>query len=154
MDQILEKTEIILPKSMIDAELQQEWQSMLQRMGAREEQILPFLQKDGNSKEEIMEKWTPDAEKKIKHQLIMGKLIELEKLEASDGEIDEEISKRAADSGISEEEYKNSIGEARLKQYLKNEIVMKKLFDFLLENAKITKGEKIKYADLIKGESV
>jgi trigger factor len=153
IDQVLEQvtaaTAVEIPKSMIKAELEDDWHQMLHRMGATEEQILPFLNKDGNSKEAIMGQWAPEAERKARIKLVVGKLLETEKMEVTDAEIEEKIVSSAAGYNMSPEDYKKTVGEDKLKQYLKGDMAMEKLFDFLLENAKISKGEKTSYSELV-----
>lgn len=149
LEQITANATLEIPKSMINAELEDDWHQMLHRMGATEQQILPFLNKDGQTKEAIMSQWAPEAERKARIKLVVGKLMETEKMEVSDEEIEEKIAESAAGYQMSPEDYKKTVGEDKLKQYLKGDMAMEKLFDFLLENAKITKGDKTSYSELV-----
>ena len=151
VDKLVETSDITLPSSMIKAELENNWRNFLQQSQTQEDQMLKFLEMQGQTKEQMMENWKENAEKSLKTQLIFNKIIEDEKIEASDEEMDEEIKKQAEMYNMPVEDLKKSFGEAGLKEYLSNDLKQKKLIDFLLENAKVTKDdEKIDYSDLIK----
>ena len=65
--------------------------------------------------------------------------------------MDEEIKKQAEMYNMPVEDLKKTFGEAGLKEYLSSDIKQKKVADFLLANAKITKSEdKVDYDDLMK----
>ncbi|OQY31978.1 MAG: trigger factor [Spirochaetaceae bacterium 4572_59] len=151
VDKLLESSDITLPASMIKAELENNWKNFLQQSQTQEEQMLQFLQMQGQTKEQMLENWKEAAEKSLKSQLIFNKIIEDEKIEASDDEMNKEIEKQAEMYNMSVEDLKKSFGEAGLKEYLSNDLKQKKLIDFLLENATVSKdAEKIDYTDLMK----
>jgi len=151
VDKLVETSDIILPASMIKAELENNWRNFLQQSQAQEEQMLQFLQMQGQTKEQLLESWKENAEKSLKTQLIFNKIIEDEKIEISDSEMEEEITKQAEMYNMPVEDLKKSFGEAGLKEYLSSDLKQKKLIDFLLKNASVTKdAEKIDYSDLMK----
>ncbi len=151
VDKLVETSDITLPASMIKAELESNWRNFLQQSQTQEEQMLRFLEMQGQTKDQMMENWKENAEKSLKTQLIFNKIIEDEKIEASEEEMDEEIKKQAEMYNMPVEDLKKSFGEAGLKEYLSSDLKQKKLIDFLLENAKVSKdAEKIDYSDLIK----
>ena len=151
VDKLVETSDITLPASMIKAELENNWRNFLQQSQTQEDQMLKFLEMQGQTKDQMMDNWKENAEKSLKTQLIFNKIIEDEKIEASDDEMNEEIKKQAEMYNMPVEDLKKSFGEAGLKEYLSNDLKQKKLIDFLLENAKVSKdAEKIDYSDLIK----
>ena len=151
VDKLVEASDITLPVSMVKAELENNWRNFLQQSQMPEEQMMKFLEIQGQTKEQMLEGWKENAEKSLKTQLIFNKIIEDEKIEVSDDEMEEEIKKQAEMYNMPVEDLKKSFGEAGLKEYLSNDLKQKKLLDFLLENAKVTKdSEKVDYSDLIK----
>ena len=60
-----------------------------------------------------MKNGRPAAEKNVKSYLITEKLIEVEKIEVSDEEVDEEIKKQAESAGMSYEDTKNYFEQER-----------------------------------------
>lgn len=150
IDKLVESSEIDLPSSMIKAEQENNWRNFLQQSGTQEEQMLQFLEMQGQTKEQMLENWKENAVKSLKSQLIFNKIIEDEKIEVSDEEMDEEIKKQAEMYNMPVEDLKKSFGEAGLKEYLSSDIKQKKVADFLLDSAKITKSaEKVDYDDLM-----
>ncbi|MDC7232230.1 MAG: trigger factor [Spirochaetales bacterium] len=151
IDKLVESSDIELPASMVKAELENNWRNFLQQSQAQEEQMLQFLEMQGQTKEQMLESWKENAEKSLKSQLIFNKIIEDEKIEVSDDEMEEEIKNQAEMYNMPVEDLKKSFGEAGLKEYLSSDIKQKKIADFLLKNAKVTKSaEKVDYDDLMK----
>ncbi len=149
VDQLVEKNPLVVPQSMVDAELHANWKNFLRQFGGNEAMIMQLLQAQGSSQAQLFEEWRPDAEKRLKGQLIIQKLIEEENLEASDEEVTEEISKQAKGSSMSDAEAREYFEKNNLIDYVQNDIKERKLFDKLFEMNTIKKGEKVKYLDLM-----
>lgn len=151
VEKLVEASTIEVPKSMVSAELENSWKNFVQQSRMKEEQLLGFLQMQGQTKEQLLETWKEDAVKSVKGQLIIGKILETEKVEISDSEFEAELKKQADMYNMPIEELKKSFGENNLNEYLKNDMKTKKIYDLLIKEATITKGDKVKYADYIKG---
>ena len=152
MDLIIEKSEIAVPASMIQAEMEQSWNQFISQSRMPEEQVLQIVEAQGKTKEDMLEEWKPSAEKNVKSYLITEKLIEEEKIEVSDEEVDDEIKKQAETAGMSYEDTKNYFEQNGMLMYLKNDISNRKLFDLLLESAEIKDGAKKDYLDLMQNK--
>ncbi|MDC7226877.1 MAG: trigger factor [Spirochaetales bacterium] len=152
MDLIIEGSEIEVPESMIKAEMDQSWNQFISQSRMPEDQVLQIIEAQGKTKDEMMEEWRPAAEKNVKTYLITEKLIEEEKIEVSDEEVDEEIKKQAESAGMSYEDTKNYFEQNGMSFYLKNDISNRKLFDLLIKSAEIKEGAKKDYLDLIQNK--
>ena len=152
IDLIIEKSEIDVPKSMIQAELDSSWQTFISQSRMPEEQVMQILTAQGKTKEEMMKEWEPSAEKNVKSFLITEQLIKDEKIEVSDEEVDEELKKQAEMAGMGYEDAKNYFEQNGMLFYLRNDISSRKLFDLLLEHAEIKEGEKKDYLDLLQNK--
>jgi trigger factor len=141
--------EIDLPESMIHSELEHTWQDYVRQSGAPEDVLVKALEEGGRSKASILGEWRDDAARSIKTRLIYGRIVENEKIEASEDEIGGELNKRAEEFKMKAEELEKMFGGAQFREYLRNELVQKKLFDFLLNAASVKKGEKIDYNELM-----
>ena len=148
-DKLVEGAEIDVPESMISSDLEHTWQDYVRQSGATEEQLVKALEDAGRSKAEILGEWRDDANKSVKTRLIFGRIVEDEKIEAGDEEVAAEMEKRAEEFKMPVEEMEKMFGGAQFREYLKSELAQKKLFDFLLGAASVTKGEKIDYTDLM-----
>ncbi|MDC7125952.1 MAG: trigger factor [Spirochaetales bacterium] len=149
IDKILETTEITVPESMIQAEIDQSWNQFIGQSRMPEEQVTMILEAQGKTKKDMTDEWRPSAEKNVKTYLLTDKLVEMEKIEVSDEEVDEELKKQAEASGMEFEDAKNYFEQNGMTFYLKNDISNRKLYDLLLESAEIKEGEKKDYLDLM-----
>jgi len=152
-DQIIEKTPIDLPESMIEAELDSSWRNFIQQSRIGEEQVLQILAMQGKSKEDMLAEWRPNAERSLKFQLLVEKIRELENIEASDEEADEELKKQAEQANEEFETVKEQYEKNNLMDYVKTDVRNRKLFDFLLEQSKIKKGKKLDYLDFVQNNN-
>lgn len=150
MDKVLETTEIPVPRAMIDAELEQAWNNFVSRSGMQEDQVEMILQAQGKKKEDLYKEWEADALRSVKTALVMRKLIEQENIEVSDADMDAELKKQAESADMDIEEAKKYFAENNLSDYLKNDLKNRKLFELLLKDTKVKKGEKISYEELMK----
>ena len=152
MDKIIENSEIVVPNSMIQAEAEQSWNQFISQSQMQEEQVLQIIEAQGRTKEDMLEEWKPAAEKNVKSYLITEKLIEEEKIEVSDEEVEETIKEQAEQAGMSFEDTKNYFEQNGMTYYLKNDISNRKLFDLLIESAEIKEGAKKDYLDLMQNK--
>ena len=148
MDQIIENSSIELPQSMVTMELENSWQNFLGRYRMPEEQLLTLLQHENKDKNSLLEEWKPSVEKNLRARLLIDKMIEEENIEISDNEIEEELQKYADESNKSLDEVKEEISKGNSEQYVRYELKQRKLFDRLIEETDIKKGEKMKFLDL------
>jgi len=149
MDKIIENSPIDLPQSMIDIELESSWQNFVQQFRAQEQEVIQLLAEQGKTKEQLLEEWIPTTEKKIKNRLLMTKIIEEEKIEITDNDIEEEIKHQSEAGNVPLEDMKKRFESERMKEYLRGDLADRKLFDLLLEATTITKGKKVKFLDLM-----
>lgn len=148
IDTIMESTEIAVPKSMLQAELDSNWQNFLMQSRMPEEQLLQLLQMQNKTKDDLFEEWKESSMKSIKSYLIINKLQEEEKIEVSDEDIDEEIKVQAENSNMTFEETKDYVNKNGMLEYLRSDLSTKKLFKALIKESKVTKGKKISFLDL------
>ncbi len=149
MDQVIESSKIDVPESMIKAELNNNWRNFLMQSRMQEESLLQVLGAQGKTKEDLMNDWRDGAVKSVKSQLILGKITEEEKIEATDEDIQNEMKNQAEQAGQTEEEVKDYFEKNKLIEYLKDDIKNKKVFDIMIESAKISKGKRIDFMDLL-----
>ena len=150
LEQLVEKNPIVLPKSMIQAEMESRWRMMAQQFQTTPEQLEKMISASGQSKENMLTQWTGDAEKMLKSRLIVDALIREKNIAVTPEEVEAEFSKIADESGSTIEEVKEHYKDARAKEYIIDEIKENKLYDELYKQVKVSKGDKVKFADLFK----
>lgn len=150
LEQLVEKNPIVLPKSMIQAEMESRWRMMAQQFQTTPEQLEKMISASGQSKENMLTQWTGDAEKMLKSRLIVDALIREKNIAVTPEEVEAEFAKIADESGSTIDEVKEHYEDARAKEYIIDEIKENKLYDELYKQVKVSKGDKVKFADLFK----
>ncbi|QQO07515.1 trigger factor [Breznakiella homolactica] len=149
LEKILEKTEVIVPESMMRIELESRWRNLARQFNTSTEQLMKMLGASGKGIDEIQDEWRPDAKKALQSRLIVETLMRDMGLEASDEDVEKEFETMAAGMDTSAEEIRKYYEQGSMKEYLKEDIKEKKLFEIMLGETKIKKGKKQKYLDLM-----
>jgi trigger factor len=150
LEKIMENTPVEVPESMIRVELESRWRNLARRFNTSTEELIKLMAASGKSYEDTISEWRPTAVKALHSRLIVETLIEDLALEASEEEVEKELETIAAETGSSMEDINKYYGQEEAREYLKEDIKERKLFDLLLAENKIKKGKKEKYLDLVK----
>lgn len=150
LEQLVEKYNFDLPKSMVQAELDHRWRMMAQQFGTTPEQLDKLVASSGQSKETMLTEWTGDAEKMLKSRIIVESLLKDRNITVTPEEIEQEMESIAEKSGVSVEEVKKHYADPRSKEYLIDDTKEQKLYKELFGQVKVTTGDKMAFADLFK----
>lgn len=150
LEQLVEKYQFDLPKSMVQAELDHRWRMMAQQFGTTTEQLDKLVASSGQSKETMLTEWTGDAEKMLKSRIVVESLLKDRNITVTPEEIEKEMESIAEKSGVSVEEVKKHYADPHSKEYLIDDTKEQKLYSQLFAEVKVTKGDKIAFADLFK----
>ncbi len=151
VEALLARSEAELPKSMVDAELAMRWRNFVQQTtGGDENQMARLLTMTGRTPQSVIDEWRPSAEKAIRTRLVLEKLTEEGKYEASEEDQEREYAKMAEESSLSVDEVKAEYKKHDALEYLKDRIREDKLMEAILAEAKIKKGKKTAFVDLFK----
>jgi trigger factor len=122
-DEIIAKTEIVLPQIMIDAEVNQMFAQMNEDLERANLKIDDYLSHIKKSREDLIAEWTPAATSRAKLQLVLNKIAKEESITPDPSLVDHEVS------GLLER-YKDA-DEERVRVYvtsvMTNDAVMKML---------------------------
>ena len=133
LEAIAANTEVEIPQAMIEREIDglvQKFEYQLMYQGLKLQDYLDFLK---ISKEDFRKNYEEQAKKNVTNQLIISHIIEAEKIEATDEEVEAKVAEQAASVGKTTEEYKKNM-DPRQFNYIRSDIVITKLFNFLKEN--------------------
>lgn len=150
LEQLVEKNPVELPASMIQAEMESRWRMMAQQFRTTPEQLEQMVTSSGQSKEAMLTQWTGDAQKMLKSRLIVDELIREKNISVTPEETEAEFARIAEESGSTVDEVKEQYKDARTKEYIIDEIKERKLYEELYRQVKVSKGEKMEFADLFK----
>ena len=135
LDKVVETTEVEVPEIMVTRELDAIMQDMEYRLMYQGANLEMYAQYLNTTVEKLREERKADALKSVKIRLALQEILKAEKFDVSEKEVDEYVEKFATRMGKTAEEYKKALNDERLN-HIKNEILMKKLLTFLVDNNK------------------
>jgi trigger factor len=149
LEKIMEGAPVEIPESMIRIELDARWRNMARQFQTTPEDLLKILGASGKTYEEITSEWRPDVIKALHSRLVVETLMEEQNFSATDEEMEQQMLVMAEESGASLEEVKKYYEQESMREYMKQDINERKLFDLLLAENTTTKGKQEKYHDLV-----
>lgn len=132
IEKIVENMETEVPSQLAEHELNHIMQDMEYRLmyqGLRLEDYAKYL---NTTVEDIRKEKYAEAVKSVKIRLAMQEIIKAEKLTVEKTEVDEKIKEMAKNSKKTIKDYKETLTEDRMN-YIKNDILMNKLLNFLID---------------------
>lgn len=134
VEQISKTAEIDIPKPMVESEIDVmigDFDYQLQSQGLSLEQYIQF---SGLQIDDFREKIKDDAFNRVKTELVLNKLIEIEHLEATEEELEKELQDIAERQKLELDKVK-SVYARNDYAAIKNAIQTKKAIDFLVDNS-------------------
>ena len=130
INKITENATMEIPNALIENQIDRMVQEMSYRMSYQGLKLEDYLKYLGKSMEEYRGEFKEQAEKSVRSQLVIDKVLETEKIEATDEEVEERVKEMAESQGKEVPDIKKNMC-ARQLDYIKSDIVIKKLFNFL-----------------------
>ncbi len=133
LEAIAANTEVEIPQAMIEREIDglvQKFEYQLMYQGLKLQDYLDFLKV---TVADFRKNYEEQAKKNVLHQLIISHLIEEEKVEATEEEVDAKVAEQATSVNKTAEEYKKNM-DPRQFDYIRSDIVITKLFQLLKDN--------------------
>jgi trigger factor len=136
IDQAVTNSEVEVPKTLINQEMREllhRFEHNLTYQGLNLEKYLEYAKK---TQAEVLEEFRPEAEKRVKADLVLDSIAKLEKIEATEAEIDEkikELAERYQEKDL--EKMKQTLAAKGRLADLKQALVLEKTADFIKENA-------------------
>lgn len=127
---ISENATVEIPDALIEMQIDRMVEEMSYRLSYQGLKLEDYLKYVGKTVEDYRNEYKPQAESIVKSQLVIEKIISDEKIEATDADVEARIEEMAKAQGREVPDLKKNM-QARQLDYVKNEIVIKKLFDFL-----------------------
>ena len=133
LEAIAANTQAEIPQAMIEREIDnlvQKFEYQLMYQGLKLQDYLDFLKVTVS---DFRKNYEEQAKKNVMNQLIISHLIEVEKIEATEEEVNAKVAEQAASVGKETEEYKKGM-DPRQFDYIRSDIIITKLFAMLKEN--------------------
>lgn len=138
LEAISKTVEAEIPQAMIETEIDaivRDFSNRLMYQGLKLEDYIKYM---GQTMEQFRSQFAEQAKARVISQLVIEKIIRDEKITATDEEVDEKVASQAKEIEKDVEEYKKSIDPRQLN-YIRNDIIITKLFDFLTANNNLVK---------------
>ncbi len=140
LDQVCDNAEVDIPKCMIEEQIDKNMEDINMRMQGQGLGLEAYLKYTNMTVDAFREQLKPEAEKMVRMTLVLDALAKAEKIEASEEDIEKEISNIAEMYHMTTDEVKKIIGEGLTS--VKGDIVRKKAIDFVVDNAKTETAKK------------
>ena len=125
VDAIIESAKMDLPEAMVDTQARQMLDEFAQRMQQQGLTLDQYMQFTGMTADKMMEDMKPQALKRIQTRLVLEKVAEVENIQPTEEEVNEEISKMAEAYKMEADKLKELLGERELEQMKKDMAVQK-----------------------------
>lgn len=135
MEKIIESMEVEVPDAMVEERMNFAMRNFTRQLSAYNMDPAQYLQMMGTTPEEFRESSRANSEKQVKVSLALEKIAELENIEISDDEIEEEYKKAAEELKKDVEELKKSID----KEALISDLKLRAASKLVIESAKAEK---------------
>jgi trigger factor len=153
LTQLTERNPFDIPASMLKAELESRWEMMAKQFQTTPEQLEKMITASGQTKDAMLKEWTATAEKMLKSRIIVESLLRERNISVTPEEIEAEYTRIADEGGMSVEDVKKHYADPRAKEYLIDDAKEQKLYQQLYAEVKVTKGDKVAFADLFKNSA-
>ena len=135
VDKAIENAQMEIPDAMVDTQVRQminDFASRMQSQGLTMEQYFQFT---GMTVEKMQEEMKPQALKRIQTRLVLEKIVEVENIQPTEEEVNEEISKMAEMYKMEADKLKELFGDRELEQ-MKKDMAVQKAVTLVADEAK------------------
>ena len=135
VDKAIENAQMEIPDAMVDTQVRQminDFASRMQSQGLTMEQYFQFT---GMTVEKMQEEMKSQALKRIQTRLVLEKIAEVENIQPTEEEVNEEISKMAEMYKMEADKLKELLGDRELEQ-MKKDMAVQKAVTLVADEAK------------------
>ncbi|GAA6263595.1 trigger factor [Ruminococcus sp. AF37-6AT] len=125
VDKAIENAQMDIPEAMLQTQCRQMLDDFSRRMQSQGLSMDQYFQFTGMTAEKMMEDMKPQALKRIQTRLVLEKVAEVENIQPTEEEVNEEISKMAEAYKMEADKLKELLGERELEQMKKDMAVQK-----------------------------
>ena len=136
-----ENAQMDIPEAMIEDQADYMVREMAVRMSYQGIKMDDYLKYTGQTREGLAAMYKPEAEKRVKTELVIEAIRKAENLEPGEAEIEKAIEDQAKRSGMDVEEFKKNLTDEQ-KDYLKDNAAIQMVLDLLKKDATILEKKK------------
>ena len=136
VDKAVENAEMDVPQAMIDDQAEYMVREMAMRMSYQGLKMEDYMKYTGQTMEGMKAMYRPEAEKRVKTELVIDAIRKAEQIEPGEAEIEKAIADQAERSGMDVEAFKKDLTDEQMS-YLKDNAAIQMVLDLLKKDAKI-----------------
>jgi len=138
IQEVVDLAQVEFPPILVEMEIDRLVNEQSRRLQMSGHGLEEYLNSINKTEAELREELKPQANKRITHSLVLGKVVEAEKIEVSDSEIDSEIEEMIGNATENKEELQKYLNTPQSKESIKQILITRKTIQRLVE---IAKGE-------------
>ena len=136
VEKAVENAEMDVPQAMIDDQAEYMVREMGLRMSYQGLKMEDYLKYTGQTVEDLKAMYKPEAEKRVRTELVIDAIRKAEKVEPGEAEIERAIADQAERSGRDVEDFRKNLTDEQ-KDYLKDNAAIQMVLDLLKDGATI-----------------
>ena len=136
VDKAVENAQMDVPQAMIDDQAEYMVREMAMRMSYQGLKIEDYMKYTGQTIEGMKAMYKPEAEKRVKTELVIDAIRKAEKIEPTEADIEKAIADQAERNGLDVETFKKDLTDEQ-KDYLKDNAAIQLVLDLLKKDATI-----------------
>ena len=135
VDKAIENAEIDIPDAMLNTQVRQMLDDFSRRMQSQGLTMEQYFQFTGMTLDKMQEEMKPQALKRIQTRLVLEKIAEVENIQPTEEEVEEEFKKMADAYKMEVEKIKELLGDRELEQ-MKKDMAVQKAVTLVADEAK------------------
>lgn len=135
VDKAIENAQMDIPEAMLQTQCRQMLDDFSRRMQSQGLSMDQYFQFTGMTADKMMEDMKPQALKRIQTRLVLEKVAEVENIQPTEEEFNEEISKMAEAYKMEADKLKELLGEREIEQ-MKKDMAVQKAVSVIADAAK------------------
>ncbi len=139
LEKIIEKNDFSPPQKMLDQIVNDKVEETKQQIGS--DSFDDLLEQEGKTEEDWIKDVEESTEKQLKQRLVLNKIAELEEIELSEEEFEEELEERADKQGVNPIKFKNQLKANDQLESFRDSLTHEKVFEFLIDSAELISEE-------------
>ena len=136
VEKAAENAQMDIPAAMIDDQAEYMVREMGMRMSYQGLKMEDYLKYTGQTMDGLKAMYRPEAEKRVRTELVIEAIRKAEKIEPAEEDIEKAIAEQAERMGQEAEAFKKTLTEEQ-KEYLKDNAAIRMVLDLLKKDAKI-----------------
>lgn len=137
LEDLLERTDVPVPESMLDREMQARIGTLLRDLEGHNMTLADYLKMGDMGEEQLVKAYRSAAERAVAAELLLEAIARAEELEVTREEIDEEIVRAAERMKRPADEVRRELEESGRVDVLAGDILRRKALSYLVEHARV-----------------